>query len=50
MVILDPPTFSRDKEGRVFTIEDGFPGLVRGAELVLFRAGARFFAQPISAR
>lgn len=42
MVILDPPTFSRDKEGRVFTVEDGFPGLVQAAESVLSESGAIF--------
>ena len=39
LVILDPPTFSRDKEGRVFTIENGFAELVRAAEAVLAPGG-----------
>jgi 23S rRNA (cytosine1962-C5)-methyltransferase len=42
VVILDPPTFSRDKEGRVFKIEDGFAGLVRAAQAVLTETGAMF--------
>jgi 23S rRNA (cytosine1962-C5)-methyltransferase len=42
LVILDPPTFSRDKDGKVFTVEDGFPGLVQSAEAVLAESGAIF--------
>ncbi len=42
LVILDPPTFSRDKAGRVFTVEDGFAGLVRAAEGVLTEGGVLF--------
>jgi 23S rRNA (cytosine1962-C5)-methyltransferase len=42
LVILDPPTFSRDKEGKVFRVEADFAGLVRGAEGVLANAGAMF--------
>jgi 23S rRNA (cytosine1962-C5)-methyltransferase len=42
LVILDPPTFSRDDAGRVFTIENGFAGLVRAAEGVLAEAGGLF--------
>lgn len=42
LVILDPPTFSRDKGGRVFTVENGFTELVRAAEAVLAREGALF--------
>ena len=42
LVILDPPTFSRDREGRVFTVESGFAGLVRAAEAVLAEAGVLF--------
>jgi 23S rRNA (cytosine1962-C5)-methyltransferase len=42
LVILDPPTFSRDKEGRVFTIEEGLAGLVRSAVGVLAERGAMF--------
>jgi len=42
LVILDPPTFSRDKAGRVFTVENGFAGLVRAAEGVLTEGGGLF--------
>ena len=42
LVILDPPTFSRDKEGKVFTVENGFAELVRASEAVLTEAGALF--------
>jgi 23S rRNA (cytosine1962-C5)-methyltransferase len=42
LVILDPPTFSRDKDGKVFTVEGGFPGLVRAAEGVLAAGGVLF--------
>ncbi len=42
LVILDPPTFSRDKAGRVFTVGKGFPELVRAAEAVLMDNGALF--------
>jgi 23S rRNA (cytosine1962-C5)-methyltransferase len=42
LVILDPPTFSRDKEGRIFTVEAGFAKLVRAAEGVLGETGGLF--------
>jgi 23S rRNA (cytosine1962-C5)-methyltransferase len=42
LVILDPPTFSRDKRGRVFTVENGFAPLVRASDAVLADAGALF--------
>lgn len=42
LVILDPPTFSRDKEGKVFTVENGFAELVRASEAVLSKTGALF--------
>jgi len=42
LVILDPPTFSRDKNGKVFTIEKGFPTLVSAAESVLTPKGVLF--------
>ncbi len=42
MVMLDPPTFSRDNQGNVFTIESGFPALVQAAEAVLAAPGALF--------
>ena len=42
LVILDPPTFSRDKEGKVFTIENGFADLVTAAAAVLTERGALF--------
>ena len=42
LVILDPPTFSRDKEGRVFTVEAGFPNLVRTSKALLTDQGALF--------
>ena len=42
LVILDPPTFSRDKGGRVFTVGKGFPELVRAAEEVLTEKGTLF--------
>lgn len=41
-VILDPPTFSRDRRGRVFTIESGITALVRAAEKILAPGGAIF--------
>jgi 23S rRNA (cytosine1962-C5)-methyltransferase len=42
LVILDPPTFSRDKEGKVFTVENDFPALVRAAKAVLTGGGDLF--------
>jgi 23S rRNA (cytosine1962-C5)-methyltransferase len=42
LVILDPPTFSRDKDGKVFTIETGFPALISAAESILSKTGALF--------
>jgi 23S rRNA (cytosine1962-C5)-methyltransferase len=42
LVILDPPTFSRDRQGRVFTIEEGFPALVGAAAAVLTETGSLF--------
>ena len=42
LVILDPPTFSRDKQGKVFTVETGFAGLVRASEAILASAGELF--------
>jgi 23S rRNA (cytosine1962-C5)-methyltransferase len=42
MVILDPPTFSRDKQGKVFTVEGGFAGLVKASEAVLTEEGVLF--------
>ncbi|MEA3189270.1 MAG: rRNA (cytosine1962-C5)-methyltransferase [Chthoniobacter sp.] len=39
-VVLDPPTFSRDERGHVFTIERGLPELVRAASQVLAREGS----------
>ncbi len=42
LVILDPPTFSRGKEGRVFTVEKNFPDLIRTAESLLTGQGALF--------
>ena len=41
-VILDPPTFSRDDRGRVFTIEAGLPGLIRAAQQIITPNGAIF--------
>jgi 23S rRNA (cytosine1962-C5)-methyltransferase len=41
-VILDPPTFSRDKDGKVFTIEYGFTDLVRAACILLEKDGQLF--------
>lgn len=41
-VILDPPTFSRDDRGRVFTIESGLANLVRAAAEILAPGGAIF--------
>jgi 23S rRNA (cytosine1962-C5)-methyltransferase len=34
-IVLDPPTFSRDKDGRVFRVEENFGELVALAEKVL---------------
>ncbi len=42
LVLLDPPTFSRAKEGGAFTIEKDFPDVVRLAEAVLTEKGALF--------
>ncbi len=42
MVILDPPTFSRDRRGRVFQIERDLPALVTLALSLLERDGALF--------
>ena len=42
LVILDPPTFSRDKDGKVFTVESGFADLVSAAEAVLTGRGGMF--------
>jgi 23S rRNA (cytosine1962-C5)-methyltransferase len=42
LVILDPPTFSRDKAGRVFTVGKAYPELVREAEGVLTEEGELF--------
>ena len=40
LIILDPPTFSRTKQGRVFRVERDYPELVqRAAELLPPRAG-----------
>lgn len=39
LVILDPPTFSRDRRGRVFTVEKRFPELVRLAAGLLAPGG-----------
>ena len=43
-IILDPPTFSRSKEGGVFRVEVDFPKLVRAALRVLKPAGMLFGA------
>lgn len=42
LVILDPPTFSRDKAGKVFTVAKSFAELVRAAEEVLTDKGFLF--------
>ena len=42
VVVVDPPTFSRDERGRVFKIEEGLPTLVVAAAKVLAPAGALF--------
>src|SRR5581483_4920413 len=42
IVILDPPTFSRNDKGRVFTIESGFAELVRAAAKLLAPSGTLF--------
>jgi 23S rRNA (cytosine1962-C5)-methyltransferase len=42
LIILDPPTFSRDKTGKVFTVESGFPALVHSAEALLTDTGSVF--------
>lgn len=42
LIILDPPTFSRDKTGKVFTVEGGFPELVRQAGGLLTERGSLF--------
>ncbi len=38
-VILDPPSFSRVKKGRVFTIEKDYPRLVEAASRIVSRGG-----------
>jgi 23S rRNA (cytosine1962-C5)-methyltransferase len=40
IIILDPPTFSRDERGRVFTVEKNFGELVRFAVALLAPGGA----------
>lgn len=42
MVILDPPTFSRNDKGEVFTIETGFAPLVSAAASILNPGGTIF--------
>lgn len=42
LVILDPPTFSRDDRGRVFRVERDLPELVRRAVALLTPGGAIF--------
>lgn len=42
IILLDPPTFSRNEKGAVFTIESGFGPLVREAEKVLSPGGVLF--------
>jgi len=42
LIILDPPTFSRDKDGKVFTVENDFPALVRASAALLTPSGALF--------
>jgi 23S rRNA (cytosine1962-C5)-methyltransferase len=42
LIILDPPTFSRDKDGGIFTVEDHFQEIVRAAEAVLSDSGSLF--------
>jgi 23S rRNA (cytosine1962-C5)-methyltransferase len=39
-IVLDPPTFSRDKDGRVFRVEENFGELVALAEKVLAPNGS----------
>lgn len=38
-IVLDPPTFSRNDRGRVFTIERGYPELIRLAAALLTPSG-----------
>jgi 23S rRNA (cytosine1962-C5)-methyltransferase len=40
VIVLDPPTFSRDEKGRVFTVEKGFPLLVEAAVRLLAPEGS----------
>lgn len=42
IILLDPPTFSRNEKGAVFTIEDGFTALVGGAAALLNPGGTLF--------
>jgi len=42
VVILDPPTFSRDDKGRIFRVENDFPELVRSACKLLNPGGTLF--------
>lgn len=42
LVVLDPPTFSRDDRGRVFRLERDLPELIRSAEALLSPAGSLF--------
>jgi 23S rRNA (cytosine1962-C5)-methyltransferase len=42
LVILDPPTFSRDEKGRIFRVENDFPELVRSAAKLLHAGGTLF--------
>jgi 23S rRNA (cytosine1962-C5)-methyltransferase len=42
IILLDPPTFSRNEKGAIFTIEDGFTALV-GQAVALLNAGGTLF-------
>ena len=42
IILLDPPTFSRNEKGAVFTIESGFTDLVRQAAALLASRGMLF--------
>ncbi|HWB60658.1 MAG TPA: class I SAM-dependent methyltransferase [Chthoniobacteraceae bacterium] len=42
IILIDPPTFSRNEKGAVFTIESGFTPLVREAAALLNAGGTLF--------
>ena len=44
MVVIDPPTFSRDRAGKVFRVERDAPALAQAAAQVLSPGGSLLFS------